>query len=727
MGLEQLLEGLTPPQKEAVTHAHGPLLVLAGPGSGKTRVITHRTAYLARTVTEPRHILALTFTNKAANEMAERIARLAVEPGVTCCTFHSLCARLLRIHADRAGVAPNFSIFDQADQTAAMKQAIERCGRSTENYSPANMVEAVSQAKSDMVMPEDYEQYARDWSARTIIPIYEAYQKVLAEQNALDFDDLLLKTAWLLGEDAELRNQLQDRYRFVLVDEYQDTNHAQYLIARGLALDHENLCVTGDPDQSIYGWRGANIHNILEFEQDFPKAKVVRLEMNYRSTPQILAAADALIRHNRQRKHKELWTENNDGPPVRVIETDTAPQEAALVAESIAEHVTGGGKYSDVAVFYRVNSLSRLLEEALLKRHIPYQVARGVSFFQRKEVKDTLAYLRLAANPKDRVSFLRIVNVPARGIGDTTIERVLERADAEGLAPLEVLADPKPIKVPAQTAERMARFVQLIGDIARIAAGESLNAAVEHAVLYSGLRAAWKQDRDDDASRNADELITDAAEYDRDHPEDGSLVDWLQQISLMSEIDSVNPEMGAVTLMTLHAAKGLEFNRVFIIAVEDGMLPYRRGEDREADTEEERRLCFVGMTRARQSLTLTSARWRMLRGRTGRTSRSLFLAELPREQVEWVELPSERAAGGDPGYTEEDAEALAARYADWLPGRMVRHEDYGVGQILWLSPTSRGMRAGIRFKNDNSERTFVLEQAAAKMQVLEHDDSGCDS
>jgi len=727
MGVEELLEGLTEPQKEAVTHAHGPLLVLAGPGSGKTRVITHRTAYLARTVTEARHILALTFTNKAANEMAERIRHLAVEPGVTCCTFHSLCARLLRTYADRAGLTPNFSIFDQADQTAAMKQAIGRCELSTDNYPPVKMLEAVSQAKNDMVLPEEYEAYAKDWSARSIIPIYEAYQKVLAEQNALDFDDLLLKMAYLLGDDAELRDQLQDRYRFVLVDEYQDTNHAQYLIARGLALDHENLCVTGDPDQSIYGWRGANIHNILEFEEDFPKAKVVRLEKNYRSTPQILAAADAVIRHNQKRKHKGLWTDNSSGPPVHVVEADDAQQEAALVAETIAEHIDHGGKYDDVAVFYRINALSRLIEEALRKRHITYQVARGVSFFQRKEVKDTLAYLRLAANPKDRVSFLRIINVPTRGIGDTTVERIIERADEAGLSPLEILTEPSRLKVSAHTGERIAWFVGLIGEIVRIAADENVTAAVRHAVLHSGLRASWNQAKDDDAARNADELIADAAEYDRDHPEGGSLVDWLQQVSLMSEIDSVDPEMGAVTLMTLHAAKGLEFDRVFIIGVEDGMLPYRRHEDREADMEEERRLCFVGMTRARQSLTLTSARFRMLRGRGSRSARSVFLTELPREQVEWLALPSERATGDNRGYDEEGAEAMAAKYADWQCGRLVRHEDYGVGQILWLRPAGRGVCAGIRFKNDGSERTFVLEQAAAKLQVVEYDDSGWDS
>jgi len=483
--------------------------------------------------------------------------------------------------------------------------------------------------------------------------------------------------------------------------------------------------VTGDPDQSIYGWRGANIHNILDFEEDFPKARVVRLERNYRSTPQILAAGDSVIRYNTQRKHKELWTDNTAGPPVRVVETENAKEEAALVAEAIAEHAAAGGSYSDVAVFYRINALSRLLEEALRKRHIPYQIARGVSFFQRKEVKDVLAYLRLAANPKDRVSFMRVVNTPARGIGETTLDRILERADSSGVAPLEVLAQPGRLKLPAQTAERMARFAGLIAEIARIAAEENMRAAVGHAILHSGLRAAWHQVQDDEAMRNADELIADANDYDRDHPGGGSLVDWLQQISLMSEVDSVNTEMGAVTLMTLHAAKGLEFNRVFIVGVEDGLLPYRRSEGREADLEEERRLCFVGMTRARQSLTLTCARLRMLRGKTGRTSRSRFLAELPEDQVEWQILASEGADEGNQGYDESSLPTMA-EYQDWRRGQPVLHDDYGPGRVIWLRPTSKGMCAGIRFNNEEVERTFILELSRAKLHVVESDESGWD-
>jgi DNA helicase II / ATP-dependent DNA helicase PcrA len=723
MGVEQLLEGLNEPQREAVMHAQGPLLVLAGPGSGKTRVITHRAAYLARTVTEPWHVLAVTFTNKAANEMSERIGQLDVGPGITCCTFHSFCARLLRIHADRAGLGPNFSIFDQPDQLAAVKDAIEHSQLSSENYTPSRMLEMISRAKNDMISPEEYEATASEWTAKAVAPVYRAYEQTLAGQNALDFDDLLLRTARLLGDDPELRDKLQDRYRYVLVDEYQDTNHAQYLIARGLALDHENLCVTGDPDQSIYAWRGANINNILEFERDFPTTKVVRLEQNYRSTPQILAAADEIIHHNRKRKHKKLWTQNENGPPIRVVEAEDAHEEARHVAEAIAEHVAAGGRYGDAAIFYRVNALSRVLEETLRQGRIPYQVARGVAFFHRKEIKDSLAYLRLAANPQDRVAFMRIVNVPARGIGDKTLKQIMAQADNLRVPPMEAIRAHKGLKLPARTTRQIESFVELIAGVTAVAAGGIMQKTVEHAVLNSGLRAMWHQANDDDAIKNVDELITDAAEYDEAHPDGtGSITDWLQQISLMSDVDAFDSEMGAVTLMTLHSAKGLEFNRVFIVGVEEGMLPYRRAENERCDIEEERRLCFVGMTRARQALTLSYARFRTLRGMTRRTSRSVFLTEIPRSGVDWLVLdPPGQSTHGRP-YPRCDQPP--GPYGDWHRGQKVRHAEYGYGQIVRIEPRSNGTHAVIQFPR-YGEKTFVLERA--RLEVVEFNEPEYDS
>ncbi|MBN1490819.1 MAG: UvrD-helicase domain-containing protein, partial [Phycisphaerae bacterium] len=420
----KLLDGLTAPQREAVTHGDAPLLVLAGPGSGKTRVITHRAAWLARTVTEPRHVLAITFTNKAAEEMAQRIAALDVGAEMTVCTFHSFCARLLRRFADRAGITASFSIFDQADRVAAIKDALKRADFAEANFPPARIEARISRLKNAMRSPADAQRDGGGYEQEIIAQVYAAYEEVLAAQNALDFDDLLLRAARLLGEDAELRAKLEDQYRYVLVDEYQDTNHAQYLIARGLALQHHRLCVTGDPDQSIYGWRGANLNNILEFEEDFPDAKVVRLEQNYRSTKHILAAADRVIRRNRDRKKKTLWTENPEGAPVRVVECEDAEAEAGFIAEQITEAVASGAALKEIAIFYRINALTRLLEGALRQNGIPYRIIRGVEFYRRKEIKDLVAYLRVLINPDDETALLRIINTPARGIGQTTVERL---------------------------------------------------------------------------------------------------------------------------------------------------------------------------------------------------------------------------------------------------------------------------------------------------------------
>ncbi len=721
MNVDELLEGLTEPQREAVTHAAGPLLVLAGPGSGKTRVITHRAAYLARTVTRPWHVLAITFTNKAANEMAERLARLTAgtapaDPevgryglgGLTCSTFHAFCARLLRIHADRAGLLPNYTIFDESDQTAAMKQAIDRVGLRTENFPPAKVLTRISRAKNDMIDAERYAADARDWEQKGVARIFQTYQDVLAEQNALDFDDLLVRTAKLLGDDPELRGQLEDRYRYVLVDEYQDTNHAQYLIARGLALTHENLCVTGDPDQSIYAWRGANVHNILQFEEDFPDAKVIRLEQNYRSTPQILAAADAVIAHNRKRKKKRLWTQNAEGSAVRVAQCEDPTAEAAFIASEIRRHVEAGGRYGDAAVFYRVNALSRSIEAAMRSMQIPYQVARGVAFYQRKEIKDVVAYLKVVSNPRDQVSLLRIINTPARGIGKTTVQRLIAYAESTGRTPLDTITDADAIPdVGRAAASALKGFAALIDDLRRIAERGEVRDVIEHTVHHSGLRAAWEQADDANAVENAEELINAGAEYDRQHPDGGgSVTDWLQQVSLISDVDAIDEAVGAVTLMTLHAAKGLEFDTVFIAGVEHGLLPHQRSEQSRAELEEERRLCFVGMTRAERRLTLTFARWRDFRGVSQRSSRSVFLKELPKEGVERLTVGEAGASGYDAGGAADDP--VADDFADWRQGQFVRHAEYGLGRVMWIQPASQKTRAGIRFEHVG-EKTMILE------------------
>lgn len=711
---DELLENLTEPQREAVSHTEGPLLVLAGPGSGKTRVITHRAAYLACTVTQARHILAITFTNKAANEMGDRMRRLGVR-GVTCSTFHSFCARLLRIHGERVGLGPNFSIFDDADQTAAVKQAIERLGQNSDQLTPGNMINAISKAKNEMIDAARYAAEANGWEQRMIAPIYAGYEQILAEQNAADFDDLLIKTATLLGEHADLREKLEDQYRYVLVDEYQDTNHAQYLIARGLCLQHENLCVTGDPDQSIYGWRGANIHNILQFEEDFPNAKVVRLEQNYRSTPQILSAADAVIARNRKRKQKKLWTGNGDGESVRVAECEHAQAEAAFIASEIRRHADAGGRFNDVAIFYRVNALSRNLEAALRTAQVPYQIARGVAFFQRKEIKDTLAYLRLVANPQDQVSLMRIINVPARGIGEVTVQRLLTHAGNTGRTPLEVLQAPEQIPDVGRAATPLKGFAQLIAGISAAMRAGSIQELVEQVTRTSGLVQMWSRADDESAIENVNELVTFASEYDRQHEDgSGSLTDWLQTISLVSDQDAVDPDVGAVTMMTLHAAKGLEFDKVFIAGVEDGLLPHERSRAQGGDLEEERRLFFVGMTRARKSLTISSARWREFRGMTQRTARSVFLTELPKENIIRLNIGEDGRPRSDARV--EDDFAAATEFTEWRKGQLLRHPSYGVGRLMWVQPRGGRTHAGVHFAA-YGEKTFILE--LAKLEVVD--------
>ena len=428
----ELLTDLTAPQREAVLHVDGPLLILAGPGSGKTRVVTRRAAHLALNVIAPYRILAITFTNKAAKEMRERIDALHVGRGMIVSTFHALCARLLREYADRAGLERNFTIFDREDRRKVLKEAIANSQLSSTNWQPAAVEAVISDAKNRMLDPVRFEAQVNDWRQRTVAKIYYVYEKLLKEMNGLDFDDLLMRMATLLTRDQELKDELQDRFRYVLIDEYQDTNDAQYTIARMLSDGHQNLCATGDPDQSIYGWRGANIENILHFERDFPGAKVVRLEQNYRSSKRIVAAADAIIANNRQRKAKKLWTENADGLAVRVREYESAEDEASAIAREIKEILFAPERPDGIAVFYRVNSLSRVLEEAMLRVGVGYQIARGVEFYNRKEIKDVLAYLRVLVNPADEISLLRIINTPTRGIGDTTVDRLKSAAQRAG-------------------------------------------------------------------------------------------------------------------------------------------------------------------------------------------------------------------------------------------------------------------------------------------------------
>ncbi|MGB2985021.1 MAG: UvrD-helicase domain-containing protein [Phycisphaerae bacterium] len=715
--IEDLFAGLNDAQRDAVAHTDGPLLVLAGPGSGKTRVVTRRAVHLASTVTASFHILAITFTNKAAKEMQERIQALSVADGMTVCTFHALCAKLLRWYHDRAGVPRRFTIFDRDDRRKLIKQAIEESDLSTTNWAPASVDQDISRAKNAMLTAGAFAEVASDWREQTIARIYACYEQLLAKMGGLDFDDLLMRVAMLLDRDRDLRSELEDRYRYVLIDEYQDTNVAQYQMARLLTERRQNLCATGDPDQSIYGWRGADIGNILGFERDYPNAKVVRLEQNYRSTKRILSAADRLIAGNVNRKEKTLWTENDDGVSVRVVECESGDTEAEMIAQDIGRQVRAGLSANDIAVFYRINSLSRVIEEAFLKEGLAYQIARGVEFYSRKEIKDVLAYLRVLVNPADEVSLLRIINTPPRGIGATTIRRLTEQAHTAGRSIHDLLTSGDDLSSLGRSAGKVHAFVELLSGL-KPALEQPAPEAMEFVISRSGLRALYGAASDADAAPidNINELISAAAEYQVDHP-DATVLDWLEHTALLSDIDVVRGESGAVTLMTLHAAKGLEFSVAYIVGLEEGMLPFRRHEWADFDEEEERRLLFVGMTRARKRLTLSHARYRMLRGVTERTVRSPFLDELPDDQIKWDEVgidPPRHRRTGDEGDLPDDID-------QWAVGTLVRHPAYGLGQIISMHRGARRTQVEVQFQ-DGPRRSWVLE--FAKLERVDFDEVG---
>ncbi|MDX2038597.1 MAG: UvrD-helicase domain-containing protein [Isosphaeraceae bacterium] len=739
-----LLSDLTPPQREAVTTIQGPMLILAGAGSGKTRVITRRVAHMIRSGIPGSNILALTFTNKAAGEMKERIHALAPNSGAWVGTFHSLCARLLRSHAELVGLDRNFTIYDQADRLRAVKEALERHRLNDSGITPERIDAAISRAKNDLLTPAQLAKRVHDPVSEIAAKVYKHYAERLRESSAVDFDDLLVHIVTILKERKEVRAQLDARFRYLLVDEYQDTNLAQYAIVRGLSVDHPNVCVTGDPDQSIYGWRGANLDNILDFEKDYPGCKVVKLERNYRSTKNILRTADGLIRHNRRRKAKSLLTENPDGSPVEVILHSDETAEARAVASKIMERVAGGEfAYRDVAVFVRVIALTRVLEQAFRQAKVPYQIIGGVSYYERQEVKDVLAYLNLMGNPKDDVAFNRVVNVPTRGIGKTSLDALTERARALGLPLLAMAREAEAVPGLKDKAIRSLRdFVMLIDELARLRDGTA-ESVIRKLLELSGYRdhlSAQSDKASDDRIANLDELISAARAFDREHP-GGTIVDFLEEISLASAVDRWKDDGGSVTLMTLHAAKGLEFPLVFIVGLEQGILPHARARDDDSELEEERRLLFVGITRAERELYLSRAQIREFRGRREMTIPSSFLSELPEESVvgrdfaldgsPYVPSPAyeamrrgERAPGPTArpgGFKLMTASQLAgappgssdAASVEFEPGMTVLHPEYGMGRILAVEGFGPNRRGRVKF-TVGGEKTFVLAKSSLR-------------
>ncbi len=751
--MDCLLEGLTEAQREAVLHVEGPLLILAGPGSGKTRVVTHRVAYLLQRGVPARDVLALTFTNKAAEEMRDRIAGLTAGCTVWVGTYHRFCALLLRRYAPLVGLQENYTIYDEQDSARALRQVLQRLHVDPTQFTPDSIAAAISWAKNRLIGPHQYEPRAGHPLGTLVKRVYPAYQALLAAANAADFDDLLLHAVTLLHDNPEIRRALDERYRFVLVDEYQDTNLAQYALARALSIDHPNLAVTGDPDQSIYGWRGANLNNILEFERDYPQVRVVRLERNYRSTKRILRVAAELIAHNVKRKAKDLYTQNGEGPPVRLVTYPTQNDEAEGIAAQIAEAIRSGRRRAaEFAVFYRVNALSRAFEMALRQQNVPYQLVNGVEFFSRKEIRDVLAYLRLLHNPRDDVALERVINVPARGIGKTTLKRLSEFAAARALSLLEAALAARQIgSLGAKAAGQVLKFAGLMDHLAAVAAAP-VEEIVGHVLSETGYKRQFEQsDREEDQQRlaNIEELLTVAREFDEQSGGQGRLEEFLEQTSLAGDTDAWDEQSDRVTLMTLHASKGLEFPAVYLVAVEEGLLPHERSRDHPDQQEEERRLMFVGITRAREELQISRAEYRDFRGRRRITIPSQFLMELPRGEMEVQEVSSleevslsgrTRFGGEEPSYDHSfpAAPAVVTPKRSYTPqlitaaqldrpgelapispdefyqGMLVLHPEKGLGHVVALSGSGRSRKAVVDFKSPPCRVSLVLAKSALR-------------
>jgi DNA helicase II / ATP-dependent DNA helicase PcrA len=704
---KEYLADLNPVQQQAVLTTEGPLLVIAGAGSGKTRVLTYRVAHLISACgVKPNEILAITFTNKAAGEMRTRLEGLLgnVARAIWILTFHAACGRILRREAPRLGYRSNFTIYDQADQVRLVKQCLEDLERDPKRFVPRGIHAQISSAKNQLIGPDEYMSRVASFYDQTVAEVYALYQRRLLASNAMDFDDLLMLTVAVLERFPEALARWQKAFRYVLVDEYQDTNHAQYRLLQLLAGKHRNLMVVGDPDQSVYAFRGADIRNILDFETDFPDARSVALEQNYRSTNTILRAANHVIRNNRERKEKNLWSELGEGLPVHVIEVEDEHAEARFVAAEIAALVEEGYSADEVAVFYRTNAQSRVLEDVLVRQGIAYQVIGGPRFYERAEIKDAIAYLQVLDNPWDAISLTRIANKPRRGIGDTTISKLQAYAEAHGISLFEALAYPQEAGVGAAPLKAVDALRTLLVSLQSAAQEFAVPALIEAVLERTGYLDALEAERTIEARgriENLQEFVGVGQEYVQQAPEP-SLSGFLQEISLYSDQDAIRGEQSLVTLMTLHNAKGLEFRAVFMIGIEEGIFPHIRSIE-EQGVEEERRLAYVGMTRAQERLVLTHATSRSLWGSRTFNLPSRFLDELPEEGVVRERLrPASWSGYGAPGVQpREDVPSLSA-------GDSVRHGTLGEGVVLRVEP---GGVVTVRFADDGAERRLMLEYA----------------
>ncbi|MCD4839149.1 DNA helicase PcrA [Neobacillus sedimentimangrovi] len=748
---DKLLNGLNPEQKRAVKTTEGPLLIMAGAGSGKTRVLTHRIAYLiVEKRVNPYNILAITFTNKAAREMKERIAKMmgGAANDIWISTFHSMCVRILRRDIDRIGFNRNFTILDTGDQQSVIKGILKEKNLDPKKFDPRAILGSISSAKNELITPEEYTKTAGGYYEQVVSEIYEEYQKKLRKNQALDFDDLIMKTIQLFQRVPEVLEYYQRKFQYIHVDEYQDTNKAQYLLVKLLANRFKNLCVVGDSDQSIYRWRGADITNILSFEKDYPNATVILLEQNYRSTKRILQAANKVIENNLNRKPKNLWTENPEGNKIVYYRADSEQGEAQFVAGKIKELTREGGhKLSDMAILYRTNAQSRVMEEVLLKSNINYTIVGGTKFYDRKEIKDMLAYLRLISNPDDDISLIRVINVPKRGIGSSSLDKIADFAAMHDMSIFQALESIELIGLSPKITKAAAGFRDLIKNYTQMQEYLSVTELVEEILEKTGYLDMLKAEKSLEAQsriENLEEFLSVTKNFEETN-EDKSLVAFLTDLALVADIDSMDDDeekADAVVLMTLHSAKGLEFPVVFLIGMEEGVFPHTRSLTEEAEMEEERRLAYVGITRAEESLFLTNAKMRTLFGRTNMNPASRFISEIPEDLLEEVEPvirnssfgsrgfgssgPSYKMATstfGGGGFSSASPRKPVMRPVSatsscndvvWKVGDKAEHGKWGVGTVVSVKGEGEGTELDIAFPSPTGIKRLLAKFAPIK-------------
>ncbi|MFZ7942632.1 MULTISPECIES: DNA helicase PcrA [Bacillaceae] len=747
---DKLLNGLNPEQQNAVKATDGPLLLMAGAGSGKTRVLTHRIAYLiVEKRVNPYNILAITFTNKAAREMKDRIGKMmgGAAEEIWISTFHSMCVRILRRDIDRMGFNRNFTILDTTDQQSVVKGILKDKNIDPKKFDPRAILGSISSAKNELITPEEYVKISGGYFEQTVSEVYTEYQRRLRKNQALDFDDLIMMTIQLFQRVPEVLEYYQRKFQYIHVDEYQDTNRAQYMLVKMLASRFRNLCVVGDSDQSIYRWRGADIANILSFEKDYPNATVILLEQNYRSTKRILLAANKVIENNLNRKAKNLWTENPEGNKLVYYRADSEQSEAQFVAGKIKELTRDGKKLSDIAILYRTNAQSRVMEEVLLKSNIGYAIVGGTKFYDRKEIKDMLAYLRLISNPDDDISLQRVINVPKRGIGSTSVDKISNFADMHDLSLYQALDSIELIGLSPKITKAAREFRDLIRNYTNMQEFLSVTELVEEVLEKSGYREMLKAEKSLEAQsrlENLEELLSVTKNFEETN-EDKSLIAFLTDLALVADIDSLDEDgekADSITLMTLHSAKGLEFPVVFLIGLEEGVFPHSRSLMEEAEMEEERRLAYVGITRAEQSLFITNAQMRTLFGRTNMNPASRFIAEIPEDLIEGVEVEkrmntpfgsgggraygstgtsfgSSRSSFGTPASPRKPvmrpvSAASGGEDIGWKVGDKAEHGKWGIGTVVSVKGQGDGIELDIAFPKPVGIKRLLAKFAPIK-------------